>query len=50
MIFIVPAWHKLLTDWATTTPMVSFDDATNHLQIMNHAGQSMGLLVTDYQP
>lgn len=50
MEYLVPAWHGLLNDWAVTIPMVEFDDAVNHLQILRDDQQKAGLIVTDYQP
>ena len=34
MDYLVPGWHQLLNDWAYTVPMVEFDDAVSHLQIL----------------
>lgn len=50
MDYLVPGWHQLLNDWAYTVPMVEFDDAVSHLQILRDDQQPAGLIVTDYQP
>lgn len=50
MDYLVPGWHKLLNDWAYTVPMVEFDDAVSHLQILRDDQQPTGLIITDYQP
>lgn len=50
MDYLVPGWHKLRGDWSYTIPMVEFDDAVSHLQILRDDQQATGLIVTDYQP
>ena len=50
MDYLVPGWHQLINDWAYTVPMVEFDDAVSHLQILRDDQQPAGLIVTDYQP
>lgn len=50
MDYLVPAWHNLMEDWATTIPQIAFDDATSHMQLLQNTQNRVGLLVTDYQP
>ncbi|WP_251576312.1 accessory Sec system protein Asp1 [Limosilactobacillus agrestimuris] len=50
MDYLVPAWHDLKEDWATTVPKIAFDDATSHMQLLQNTQNKVGLVITDYQP
>lgn len=50
MDYLVPAWHDLMGDWAETVPQITFDDAINHMQLLQKTKNRVGLIVTDYQP
>ncbi|WP_304369558.1 accessory Sec system protein Asp1 [uncultured Limosilactobacillus sp.] len=50
MDYLVPAWHELMEDWATTVPKIAFDDATSHMQLLQNTQNKAGLVITDYQP
>ena len=50
MEYLVPAWHKLLEDWAHTIPKLEFDDAVSHIKVFQTNQKPFSLIITDYQP